>query len=332
MAVGALLLCAGLGTRLRPYTNILPKPAIPFWGLPLCYYSLYFLKQIDCFDITINLHHLPEKIVQLSKEKDLSDFRFQFSLEKNQPMGSGGALFYAKKYLKNFSSFFAINSDEVMVPPSPQILADLAAHFQKSKALATLLVTDHPDLQKTLKPVWVNKEGVVRGFGEKPQLKEKLRPVHYTGYKIFSKDVLPLLPKGESHIFHDTLVPAMSRGALVNTLFVDCHWWETGSLQGLLNATAACTKLVHNSPKKNHMQKVYNSFEKDFSFLIKYNSKLQMAVDRTATVNTKLCKNTVFIGANTQIGPAVTVNHCIVDKNLKITQNLENTLVLNKGE
>ncbi|MBY0386428.1 hypothetical protein K2X05_14830 [bacterium] len=332
MAIGALLLCAGLGTRLRPYTHILPKPAIPFWGLPLCYYSLYFLKQIDCFDVVMNLHHLPEKLIHLSKDKDLSDFRFKFSLEDYQPMGSGGALFFAQNHLKKFSSFFAINSDEVMIPPSSQILADLAQHFEKTKALATLLVTDHPDLQKTLKPVWINTEGVVRGFGEKPKLKEKLRPVHYTGYKIFSKDVLSLLPEGESHIFHDTLVPAMSRGALVNTLFVDCHWWETGSLQGLLTATAACTKIVHKSPQKNHFQHVYNSFEKDFSFLIKYTTKLQLAAHRSSSVNIKLCKNTVFIGANSTVDSKVLLNHCIIDKNLKVTQSLENTLVLNKGE
>jgi mannose-1-phosphate guanylyltransferase len=247
-------------------------------------------------------------------------------------MGSGGALFYAKKSLNKFSSFFAINSDEVMIPPSPQILADLAEHFQKTKALATLLVTDHPELQKTLKPVWINAGGIIRGFGEKPKLKEKLRPVHYTGYKIFSNDVLALLPKGESHIFHDTLVPAMNRGALVNTLFVDCHWWETGSLEGLLRATADCTKMVHSSPQKNHLQKVYNNFQKEFSFLIKYNTKLQLAVDRTSTVNTKLCKNTVFVGAHSDVDPEVSLNHCIIDKNIKITQNIQNTLVLNKGD
>ena len=134
MAVKALLLCAGLGTRLRPYTNHLPKPAIPFFGLPLCYYSLYLLRKIDCLDVTVNLHHLPKRMQILLEKDELSDFRFSYSLEKDQIMGSGGALYYAKNFLQSADSFFAVNSDEVMIPPSVEVLNDLKNYHQKTKS------------------------------------------------------------------------------------------------------------------------------------------------------------------------------------------------------
>lgn len=329
MALGCLLLSAGLGTRLRPYSDQQPKPAIPFWGLPLCYYSLYFLRQVGCQDVVMNLHHLPEKMKKLTRKPELSDFRFEFSLEKEKAMGSGGALYYAKKTLQRHSAFFAINSDEVMIPASPAILSQLANHFLKTKALATLLVTDHPDLQKTLKPVWINQEGVIRGFGDPPQTNEVLRPVHYTGYKIFAKDILPLIPEGESHIFHDTLVPAMNRGALANTLFIDCKWWETGSLTGLLKATADVTQIVHTSPQSNHLRQVYDSFQRDFSFLTEVSPSKKLALHRSSSIQSHQCNGTVFVGAHVKADPGLHLEDCLVDNSVHIQKTLKQTLILN---
>jgi mannose-1-phosphate guanylyltransferase len=328
MAIKALLLCAGLGTRLRPYTNQLPKPAIPFFGLPLSYYSLYLLRRINCLDVTVNLHHLPEKMQTLLSKNELADFRFSFSHEKDQILGSGGALYHAKNLLQSADSFFAINSDEVMIPPNAEILNDLKGHHQKTKSLATLLVTDHPDLLKTLKPVWINQQGVVRGFGEKPETTEPLRPVHYTGYKIFSKDVLPLLPAGESHIFHDTLVPAMAAGALVNTHFIHCRWWETGSFANLLTATSDVIQLIHKE-KQNHLRDVYESFHKEFSFTTTIQGQTNVALHSSATVKSSQCRGTVFVAEHTTSSVDVVLQNCIVDKDLKLTNSHQDTLLLN---
>lgn len=329
MAVKALLLCAGLGTRLRPYTLQTPKPAIPFFGLPLCYYSLYLLKKIECLDVTINLHHLPEKIRALLQNQDLRDFQFSFSHEKEQILGSGGALYHAKNHLQGADSFFVINSDEVMVPPSPTVLQDLKNHHQKTQSLATLLVTDHPDLLKTLKPVWINAEGVIKGFGEKPSSTDNLRPVHYTGYKIFSKDILSLLPPGESHIFHDTLVPAMKAGALVNTLHIQCRWWETGSFENLLSATHDITKLIHNQ-NSHFLKDIYTSFHKEFSFKTTVESNKTLALHTSCNVKTEQCQGVVFVDQDTKATSHSTeFQNCLFDKNLKITSSQNNILVLN---
>jgi mannose-1-phosphate guanylyltransferase len=328
MAIKAILLCAGLGTRLRPYTNQLPKPAIPFFGLPLSYYSLYLLRKINCLDVTVNLHHLPKKIETLLQKNELTDFKFSYSLEKDQIMGSGGALYYAKSFLHSADSFFAINSDEVMIPPTAEVLNDLKTHHQKTKSLATLLVTDHPDLLKTLKPVWINKEGMVRGFGDKPETLEQLRPVHYTGYKIFSKDVLPMLPNGESHIFHDTLVPAMGRGALVNTHFIQCRWWETGSFANLLTATSDVIQLIHKE-KKNHLRDVYESFQKEFSIMTTIQGQNYVGLHSSADVKSSQCRGTVFVDEHTTSTEDIILQNCIVDKNLKLTKSQHDTLILN---
>lgn len=250
----ALLLSAGLGTRLRPHTLSTPKPCIPFMGVPLAAYSLYLLQQTSCRDVVANLHYLPEKVQSMLTSCRDKDFSFKFSLEKEKPMGSGGALFYAKQFLTGSQSFYAINSDEVFVPSRPDILQKLAQHHQSTNSLATLLVTDHPDLGKSLKPVWIDPQGNIIAFGEKPA--GNVRPVHYTGCKIFSEKVLELLPEGESHIFHDTLMPAILKGATVNTVFDSCNWWETGDIQSYNIAKNAALKIFSQKAESNYFQKV----------------------------------------------------------------------------
>ena len=58
----ALVLCAGLGTRLQPYTNKRAKPAIEFFGLPMLGYSLYPMIRMGIQQFVVNTHHLPETI------------------------------------------------------------------------------------------------------------------------------------------------------------------------------------------------------------------------------------------------------------------------------
>src|SRR5690554_974892 len=56
------VLCAGLGTRLRPLTDVLPKPLIPFLNTPLVAYALNHLAAAGITRVGLNLHHLPDTI------------------------------------------------------------------------------------------------------------------------------------------------------------------------------------------------------------------------------------------------------------------------------
>ena len=60
----AMILAAGLGTRLRPLTNTIPKPLLPIAGTPLIEWNLLLLKQHGFRDVIINLHHLGTMIEQ----------------------------------------------------------------------------------------------------------------------------------------------------------------------------------------------------------------------------------------------------------------------------
>lgn len=324
MAVKALLLAAGLGTRLRPYTNKIPKPCIPFWGLPIMYYSFFLLKKTSCRQAAVNLHHLPEQIRDLCAQKNLSDFDIRFSLEKEKPYGSGGAIYYAKELLQGADHFFAINSDEVMVPSSPDILNRLYKHHTQENALATLLVTDHPELMKTLKPVWVNNAGHVKAFGEKPASTDELKPVHYTGYKIFSKDILTKIPPGETNIFHEILKKEIAAGARVSTLHDVCAWWETGNFNSLLSAM---DEVIKNSHHQDYIQSIFKEFGFNYDYEILLSKNLTLAKHRTAQTNSAQMSGTVFIDSGSTIAPGSTVENAIIGAKSR-SGSLKNQMIL----
>lgn len=107
-AFSAFVLAAGLGTRLRPYTDTLPKPLVPVCDRPLLDYIFDHLKQAGVSKIAVNLHHKPEKIRAFLKTRE-NDFLLKESFEETLLDTGGGA----KKVLPFLSRgpFLMINGD-----------------------------------------------------------------------------------------------------------------------------------------------------------------------------------------------------------------------------
>ncbi|MBY0314361.1 MAG: NDP-sugar synthase [Bdellovibrionales bacterium] len=317
----ALILTAGLGTRLAPYTHRKPKPAICMFGIPIVYYSLYLLKKINHYRVIANLHHLPHEIQALFKAQALKDFSVEYSWEKEKILGSGGAIWNAKALLEVSDNFLVINGDEVMIPSQESILNSLQDHHLRTNSLATFLVTDHPDLLKTLKPIWVDREGFVLGFGETPPAGKDARPVHFTGYKIYNRRIFNYLPQGESHIFKDAVIPALRKGERVSTLKDSCQWWETGNFNNLIHAHRDFIQIASQSPKSNPIQKIYDSFNLKFDFKVIFNDKLQTAFPSQMDVQSLRLENTVFIAPESQLHKNIVLNNVIVSPGALVTES-----------
>ena len=94
----AMILAAGLGTRLKPLTHSLPKPMIPVLGTPMIRYTLDILKNGGIKKVIINLHHLPQMLKNyLEQQKDMD---VSFSIEKKL-LGTGGGILKASPFLRN---------------------------------------------------------------------------------------------------------------------------------------------------------------------------------------------------------------------------------------
>ena len=85
----AFVLAAGLGTRLRPLTEHIPKPLIPILNIPSLFYTLCLLKQAGIREIICNIHAHADAIKNFIKASDLSGLENSFS-EEPVILGTGG--------------------------------------------------------------------------------------------------------------------------------------------------------------------------------------------------------------------------------------------------
>lgn len=230
-----MLLCAGEGTRLRPHTGILPKPAIPFLTVPLAAYGLAWAKEIAPSRVVVNSFHLPEKIHALFRSLAPPDLKF--SNEQPFLMGSGGGIMKAKPHLTG-DDFLVMNGDEVFLPSEPGQLAAAAEGHRRSGALATLAVMKYPGVGTAFGGVWVDAANRVLGFG-KTKPAGAVTGWHYIGALFLSSRIFNYLPEGEaSNILTDGLLGGIARGENVRIAEVRGWWHETGNEKDYLAGTA----------------------------------------------------------------------------------------------
>ncbi len=161
----AMVLAAGLGTRLRPLTDILPKPLLPVAGRPLLEWNLLLLKRHGITEVIINLHHLGEQIVRALGDGARLGLRLAYSHEPTL-QGTGGGIKQAAPFLKD-GAFLVLNGDTL----SDCDLTALIATHRASGALATLAVRDDPEAA-TWGPVALDAQGRILQINGKPPLAE----------------------------------------------------------------------------------------------------------------------------------------------------------------
>jgi NDP-sugar pyrophosphorylase family protein len=133
MIAHALVLTAGLGTRLRPLTDVRAKPAVPVAGEPIVRRIIGWLARQYVTDLVLNLHHLPQTLSALVGDGSDLGARVRYSWEQPEVLGSAGGPRRALSMIGS-DTFFLVNGDTM----TDLALEPLAEAHQKSGALVTL--------------------------------------------------------------------------------------------------------------------------------------------------------------------------------------------------
>src|SRR5690349_17666261 len=105
----AFLLAAGLGTRLRPITDTLPKCLVPVNGRPLLSYWMDLLEEYGVTDVLINLHYLPDPVRRFADEYT-GGVKIHLMMEE-ELLGSAGTLHANRDFVEGEEQFFILYAD-----------------------------------------------------------------------------------------------------------------------------------------------------------------------------------------------------------------------------
>lgn len=341
----ALVLAAGLGTRLRPFSEILPKPAMPFLNIPLIYYPLHLLQRWPLTDVVVNTHHLAERMAAVARSYPDTNVRLHISYEPEKPLGTGGAIGWAHAHLQDASEFALINGDELIFPSRPRVLDELLSRHRSAGNLATLLVMKHPEVGSRFGAVWASDEGRVLGFGKaRPeQVRGSARAFHFTGLQVLSQEIWPLIPEGESNIFYDVLTSAIASGAKVEAFEDDCAWLETGSLQDFLHASNICLQQMVTGRESPWLKEMLLHFWPEFAarpslwqgrachhHLGQLESHPVLMGDRCSVHNSVSVGGFAVLGDRVLVGANSHLENCVVASGSRVAPNtiLKNTIYL----
>lgn len=131
----AMIFAAGLGTRLKPLTDTIPKALVPVGGKPLLQHTIEKLRRAGFDEIIINIHHFGQQIIEFVQENHSFDIRITFSDEREQLLDTGGGIKKASWFFDDNKPFLVHNVDIL----SNVDLQDLYRFHLKSNAEATLL-------------------------------------------------------------------------------------------------------------------------------------------------------------------------------------------------
>ncbi len=253
-----MILAAGEGTRFRPHTLTLPKPAIPFLNVPLLGYSQYLLSFLPIENLVVNTFHLPEAIVNLMKVLPPISKNYYISNERAGLLGTGGGIKHAESFLASSENIVIINGDELILPKDLQFLKNAYAEHLESGSLATLIVMKHPEVGKKFSGVWTDPENKLLGFGKTNDF-QAINGWHYIGIQFLSRRIFSYLkPKQESNIFYDCLRLANTWNETVRVFEIDCYWHEMGNISDYLEATGDCLNFLTNSTHSTESQLLKN--------------------------------------------------------------------------
>jgi len=226
----ALVLAAGLGTRLRPLTDVAPKPLLPVTGLPILGHTLQQLAAVGCEAAAVNLHHRGDKIRQRFGDA-FAGMPLVYS-EEPDLLGTLGALHPLKEFLAQADQVLLINGDSLCRWP----LKKLIRRFHSDGAQATLLLTSQAPTADFGGGVGIDRDGRILSFRPSdPEQAEVVRRHVFAGAHVISPKLLDRVGPGKSDIVRDLYIPLLEEpGGKLTSLLTDRAWHDLGTPQRFL--------------------------------------------------------------------------------------------------
>ncbi len=229
----AMILAAGYGTRLKPFTHSIPKALVEIEGTPLIEIVIRKLINSGVREIIVNTHHFAEQIEQFLKSKDNFGIHIERSFEPDI-LGTGGGLKEAAYFLKNSEPFLLHNVDIL----STINLKDMHNYHVHKNAFVTLAVKN----RQTKRYFLLNKDNRVYGHEDlqkerkiaKNGSSEVLQRRAFSGIHIISPKIFQYMTQDGQFSIIDVYLDLIERGLPIFGYPSDQYYWrDVGKVETL---------------------------------------------------------------------------------------------------
>lgn len=225
----AVILSGGQGTRLRPLTSTMPKPAVPMANRPMLWYMIDWLRTHGVSEIVMSVGYKADGLRAALDAAGHPGISIEY-VEEPEPLGTAGAVKFAESRLDQ--RFLVLNGDTLA---DYDLTAEIAQHeATAARATLALVPVDDPTAYGV---VLTDSEKRVEAFLEKPAREDApANPRINAGAYVLERDVLEMIPAGEKRSFEHDVFPQLV-GEGIYAFDADGYWLDLGTPERYVRST-----------------------------------------------------------------------------------------------
>ncbi|MDD3237605.1 MAG: NDP-sugar synthase [Candidatus Gastranaerophilales bacterium] len=324
MVKKAMIMAAGVGSRLDPLTQNIPKPLVPIANIPPMDILLKNLSKSGIKNIIANTFYLGDKINEKYRNSDI-DCSIEF-LNETELSGTAGGVKKCQFFFDKNEDFIVMSADGVT---DINIIEAINAH-KSSDAIATM-VTKNVDKNEVNKfgVVVIDDKGFIQEFQEKPSITEAKSTLINTGIYIFKYEIFNFIPKNTTYDFAKNVFPnILANGIKINTYTTDCYWSDIGSLEQYIESTHDILNKKITIPDVDiEITSTYKLVKGKNTFIADNVTLLNdIVIGDNCYINGNVTIDNSIIWNNVKIKPNVQIKNCIIDSGAIVNQSIENEI------
>lgn len=321
--IKAMIMAAGVGSRLDPLTKSVPKPLVPVANRPVMDILVDNLKSIGVKDIVSNTHYLAEKIINRYENINFGvNFKF---IKEDTLSGTAGGLKKCQFFFDKDDEFLVLSADGLS---NADLQKGIDMH-RKSGAIATIGIKEIPHEEVSHFGVVVTDEtGYITEFQEKPSVEEAKSNFINTGIYVFDYRIFDYIPENTFYDFAKNVFPNLLKDHEINTFVIDNYWTDIGTLEQYQQSTQ---DLFEGRCHFNHSKLVKTANGAYISNTENLPSDLTFVGNSTIGSNCKIGKNVTLKNAiiwdNVTIEDYVVVSNSVIASGSVIRKNIADSIL-----
>lgn len=228
----AVILAGGKGTRLKPYTNVIPKALMPIGDMPILEVLIHQLKRAGVNEVILTVGHMAHLLNAFFQDGQRFGTPIRYSYE-DKPLGTAGPL----KRIKGLTKTFLVMNGDVLTDLD---FTDLIQYHRESKSMVTIAMYCR-QIKIDLGVIQLDGGNQVTGYIEKPNYEFNVS----MGVYVFEREALEFIPDDEYFDFPSLILKLLENGEKVAGYPFNGYWQDLGRPDDYEQAVDDFEKMKH---------------------------------------------------------------------------------------